>query len=74
MEEEVAESWEEAADSEVNNERLIIPSDKGEHLCGSFNKFTCLFLEVPITLFHVNDSHGPTMWLKLALALRNLTS
>lgn len=52
MVEEVAESWEEeAADSEVNNERLIIPSVF----------FTWLFIEVPVTPFYVNSSHGPTM-------------
>ncbi len=35
MDEEVAESWEEAADSGVNNERLHVPSVQGEKPVGS---------------------------------------
>lgn len=38
MDEEVAESWEEAADSGVNNETLYIPSVNGEYHSGSFFK------------------------------------
>lgn len=71
MDEEVAESWEEAADSGVNNERLQF---KANILLVASLYFTGLLLEVLIALFHVSDSHGPTMWLKLALASRNLAS
>lgn len=74
MDEEVAESWEEAADSGVNNKGLSISPRKCDYPLGGFFMFTLLVLEDPVTLFHVNGSHGPTMWLMLTLALRNLAS
>lgn len=44
MDEEVAESWEEAADSEVNHERFTVPSVKGDHHTPASNICSQLFV------------------------------
>lgn len=71
MDEEVAESWEEAADSGVNNESLKFIFMLKANVSDSFSVGILLLLEVLMRSFH---SHGPTMWLMLTLALRNLAS